>query len=227
MSCCNNYNNRSSCGCTNNNSSCSCSNCSRACRPPFWSDDVRDDYFPPIFPFPPQNSASNTCPPGTRPCRCPWNNFCGGWQNFDPRRNVGEFAFLNTSGSTITTGGIVPLRYVNGTGFLAKDTSGGVINLDGGTYTAEFSFNATAPFAERTITVTPQISGTVRSDLSRSFTTSVASQAFDISNTFAFNVSCDSPTTLSFIVTITGDTETDVTTLTSVNSSLVLKRICR
>ena len=191
----------------------------------------------PPFHFPPQNSVCGTCPPGTRPCNSCWNpcwNSCGcgcnncgcnngGCNNNGGTVNPGTYAFFNSTGSTLTTGSIIPLRYVIGSGELGRGTTGGTVSLDSGVYSVEYSLNATADTAGATITVTPEYLGALHPEYSRSFTTSAADQTFDIAGSFVVNLPSD--TTLSLNVTIAEPAATDTTTLTGVNASMLIRRI--
>ena len=209
------------CGCNNNNNSNSCQGiagqqsgtCGCSNRP--------------YYPFPPIGAVCGTCPPGTRPCNQYWSPY---WNNGNcscgcgNQSNSGSYAFFNSTGSTLTTGSVVPLRYVIGSGTLGRGTTGGVVNLDAGIYSAEYSLNATADTAGSIVTVTPEYLGALHPEYSRSFTTSVANQSFDIAGSFVANLPTD--TTLSLIVTIT-DSEgtTSTATLTSANASMLIRRI--
>lgn len=200
-------------------------------------------------PFPPMGSVCGTCPPGTRPCSCNGcgcnicgcgngcncGNNCGGnncgncgncgnncGSNCDNQENGGTYAFFNSTGGTLTTGSVIPLRYVIGSGELGRGTTGGVVNLDAGTYSVEYSLNAAADTSGTVITVTPEYLGALHPEYSRSFTTSAVGQTFDIAGSFVTNLPTD--TTLSLIVTITPP-GTEVTTLTDVNASMLIRSI--
>lgn len=183
-----------------------------------------------IYNFPPRPSDCRTCPPGTFscPCRPPYPPFyppyqpCSGGGNTTPPARAGSFAFLNSSGSTVTTGSVLPLRYVLGTGNLARDTTGGTVNLDSGVYTGVYSLSGTAPATGMTITVTPEYGGTLHSELSRSITSTAAGETFELSGVIGATLPTD--TTLSLNVTISGDaTETGIT---GVNASMILNKLC-
>lgn len=182
------------------------------------------------YPFPPMGAVCGTCPPGTRPCNYnPWNCGCGCGNNgcnncgCNNQSNGGTYAFFNSTGSTLTTGSVIPLRYVIGSGQLGKGTTGGVINLDDGIYSAEYSFSASADTAGAVITVTPEYLGALHPEYARSFTVSAADQTFDIAGSFVANIPSD--TALSLIVTITEPEAATVTTLTGVNASMLIRRI--
>ena len=178
-------------------------------------------------------AVNGTCPPGTRPCfynpyacgcgygNCSCNN-CG--CNNQGQTNSGTYAFFNSTGSTITTGSIVPLRYVIGSGDLGKGTTGGTVSLDSGVYSSEYSLSGTADAAGTTITVTPEYLGALHPEYSRSFTTSAEGQTFDIAGSFVANLPTD--TALSLNVTVTPPTATDSSTITDVNASMLIRRIC-
>ena len=198
------------------------------------------------YPFPPMGSVYGTCPPGTRPCYynpCGCNNVCGcnnncgcnncanncGCNNCNNNsgcdnnsENTGTYAFFNSTGSTLTTGSIIPLRYVIGSGELGRGTTGGVVNLDSGIYSVEYSLNATTDVAGATVTVTPEYLGALHPEYSRSFTTGAANQTFDIASSFVVSLPTD--TTLSLNITITPP-GTEVTTLTDVNASMLIRSI--
>lgn len=237
-------NNTNSCGCTGNNNFCGCNNsCSGVggtttgttcgCSNNWWNGcsgvagTGTNGWRPPHFPFPPIGSVCGTCPPGTRPChQCnPWwngcgcNNNCGCGNNDDSR---GTYAFFNSTGSTLTTGSIIPLRFVIGSGDLGRGTTGGTVSLDEGIYSVEYSVNATADLEGSTITITPEYLGALHPEYSRSFTTSAANQTFDIAGSFVVKLPSD--TTLSLNVTIT-PSGTDAATLTDVNASMLIRRI--
>ncbi len=226
---CSNIQGTNTCGCQNNlNSVCgnSTGNCGCTNRP--------------HYPFPPFGSVCGTCPAGTRPCgwnpcwnscntcgncgncnNCGNNNSCGcGCSNNSG--NNGTYAFFNSTGSTLTTGSIIPLRYVIGSGELGRGTTGGTVNLDCGVYSVEYSLNATADLEGSTITVTPEYLGALHPEYSRSFTTSAADQTFDIAGSFVVNIPTD--TTLSLNVTIIPP-GTEAATLTDVNASMLIRRI--
>ena len=181
---------------------------------------------PPYFPFPPQNSVCGTCPPGTRPCNCchsPWWNGCGcgcGCGNGGNGGNNG-YAFFNTSGATITSGSVIPLRYVIGSGELGRGTTGGVVSLDAGCYSVEYSLNAIAPIAGLTVTVTPEYLGALHPEYSRSFTSSAVDQSFDIAGSFVANLPGES--SLSLVVTITGAPDGETVSLTDANASMLIR----
>ena len=99
----------------------------------------------------------------------------------------------------------------------------GSIPLDCGTYIIDYSFGATAPLAGRTVTITPEYGGTLHPEYARSFTITSEDQTFEISDTFSVNLQSDSTLTLN--VTIDGDTATETTTLTGVNSSMYIRRV--
>ena len=244
-----NCNNRSSCrstnscGCNNcsnvqGTNSCGCNNCqnnSNSCG----NNKACGCYY--NYPFPPFGSVAGTCPAGTRPCNicgcntcgcnncgcynnCGCNNCgnnnCGGCNNTSCTN--GSYAFFNSTGSTVTTGSVIPLRYVIGSGELGRGTTGGTVNLDSGIYSVEYSLNATADTAGATITVTPEYLGALHPEYSRSFTTTAADQSFDIAGSFVVNLPTD--TTLSLNVTITEpDGSTETTTLTGVNASMLIR----
>ena len=222
---CNNFNTRNSgCGCNNMNS-CNCNNC---------SGTMGANYYPTQLginnctgsPFPPIGSVCNTCPPGTRPCPCHYFHhmppFCnGGGQGIN--NNPGSYAFFNTSGTTLTTGSVIPYRYVIGSGELGRGTTGGTVNLGCGTYSVEYSLSAAADSQGAIITVTPEYLGALHPEYARSFTTSAAGQTFDIASSFVVNIPTD--TTLSLVVTITEPDATTTTTLTGVNASMLLRRV--
>ena len=183
-------------------------------------------------PFPPMGAANGTCPPGTRPCYYnPWNCGCGcgcgnnGCNNCgcSNQSNGGTYAFFNSTGSTLTTGSVIPLRYVIGSGELGRGTTGGVVNLDSGIYSVEYSLNATPDTAGAVITVTPEYLGALHPEYARSFTVGAVDQTFDIAGSFVANLPTD--TTLSLIVTITEPDATTTTTLTGVNASMLIRRI--
>lgn len=123
----------------------------------------------------------------------------------------------------MTTGSVIPLRYVIGSGELGRGTTGGVVNLDSGIYSVEYSLNATADTIGSVITVTPEYLGALHPEYSRSFTTTGENQTFDIAGSFVANLPTD--TTLSLIVTITEPDATATTTLTGVNASMLIRRI--
>ena len=241
--CYNNYNNNSCRNSCRNNNSCACNSCSgvggtnTGCNSCGWHPHL-----------PPQNSVCGTCPPGTRPCNSCWNpcwngcgcgcgcgannNSCGCGSNNnscgcgsggnDSQR--GTYAFFNSTGSTLTTGSITPLRYVIGSGELGRGTTGGTVSLDSGVYSVEYSLNATADIADSTITVTPEYLGALHPEYSRSFTTSTADQTFDIAGSFVVNI--PTATTLSLNVTTTEpEGATTATTLTGVNASMLIRLI--
>lgn len=135
----------------------------------------------------------------------------------------GSYAFFNLTGSTITTGSIIPLRYVIGSGELGRGTTGGTVNLDAGTYSVEYSLNATADTAGATITVTPEYLGALHPEYARSFTTTAAGQTIDITENFVVNLPTD--TTLSLNVTITSPEATADVTLTDANASMLIRCI--
>lgn len=231
---CSNTLGTNTCGCTNNSVGCrnNTGNCGCSNRP--------------HFPFPPLGSVCGTCPPGTRPCGwnpC-WNgcntcNTCGcngctngcncgcgnnGNNDNNGGNNGGTYAFFNSTGSTLTTGSIIPLRFVIGSGELGRGTTGGTVNLDSGVYSVEYSLNATADIAGSTITITPEYLGALHPEYSRSFTTSAADQTFDIAGSFVVNIPTD--TTLSLNVTTTEpEGATTATTLTGVNASMLIRCI--
>ena len=98
------------------------------------------------------------------------------------------------------------------------------MSLDAGCYSVEYSLSATSPLTGVTITVTPEYSGALHPEYSRSFTTSAADQTFDISGAFVANLPAD--TSLSLVVTATDDTGNDVAlTLTDVNSSMLIRQL--
>ena len=221
-------NNRNSCGCSSyhgvlgtSNSSCSCGGvsgqntggcgCGNGC----------------YYPFPPIGSVNGTCPPGTRPCNiCGCGCGCGGCNSCYSCQNTGTngtYAFFNSTGSTLTTGSVIPLRYVIGSGQLGRGTTGGVINLDSGVYSAEYSLSASADTAGAIITVTPEYLGALHPEYARSFTVSTAGQTFDIAGSFVANLPTD--TALSLIVTITEPEATTTTTLTGANASMLIRRV--
>lgn len=185
-----------------------------------------------LYPFSPIGSVYGTCPPGTRPCNC---NFCGCGNNgcgncgcgnncgCNSQTNNGTYAFFNSTGSTLTTGSVIPLRYVIGSGQLGRGTTGGVVNLDTGIYSVEYNLSASADAAGAIITVTPEYLGALHPEYARSFTVSEAGQTFDIAGSFVANLPTD--TTLSLIVTITEPDATTTTTLTGVNASMLIRRI--
>ena len=204
--------NTGSCGCNTGSCGCNTGSCGRH-----------------FCNFPPRSSVCGTCPPGTFPCSCrPYGHYscgCNGNNSgiFFPNAQSGTFAFLNTSGTTLTTGSIIPLRYVLGTGCLAKNTSGGSVNLDSGTYTAAYSISGVIPTAGTTVTVTPEYGGMLHPEYSRSFTSSSAEQSFELSGLLGVTLPTD--TTLSLNVTITGEAATD-DTITGVNASMIINKIC-
>jgi len=242
MSSCYNRNGCRSCGYGNNSNSCGCSGVGGAstcngnnnwngCHSVAGNNTGSCGCKPPYYPFPPIGSVCGTCPPGTRPCNHCWNpcwngcgcgnsNNCGnGCSNTG---NAGTYAFFNSTGSTLTTGSIVPLRYVIGSGELGRGTTSGIVSLDEGTYSVEYSLNATADLAGSTITITPEYLGTLHPEYARSFTTSAADQTFDIAGSFVVNLPTD--TTLSLNVTITPP-GTEAATLTDVNASMLIRSI--
>lgn len=227
-------NNRNSCGCNScsgvlGTNTCTCSNnsCNGIAGQQTGNCGCGHKHY---YPFPPMGSVCGTCPPGTRPCNTCWNpywnscgcNNCGCNNNSGNSGNAGTYAFFNSTGSTLTTGSIIPLRYVIGSGELGRGTTGGVVNLDSGIYSVEYSLNATADLAGATITVTPEYLGALHPEYSRSFTTSAADQTFDIAGSFVANLPTD--TTLSLNVTITPP-GTEAVTLTDVNASMLIRRI--
>lgn len=115
------------------------------------------------------------------------------------------------------------MRYVLGTGNLAKNTTGGAISLDSGTYTAAYSLSGVAPTAGITITVTPEYGGMLHPEFARSFTSGAAAESFELSGLLGVTLPAD--TTLSLNVTITGDAAAD-TTITGVNASMIINKIC-
>ena len=186
------------------------------------------------YPFPPIGSVCGTCPAGTRPCSCCGGHCgcgntngcgcgCGCHNSCTNQSNPGSYAFFNSTGSTITTGSIIPLRYVIGSGELGRGTTGGTVNLDCGVYSVEYSLGATADTAGAIITVTPEYLGALHPEYARSFTTSAAGQSFDIAEAFVINLPTD--TTLSLNVTITEPEATSTTTLTAANASMLIRRI--
>ncbi len=152
---------------------------------------------------------------------CGCNNACG--CNSCGRCTGTGTAFFNVTGTTLATGAVIPLRFVLGTGALSANNSTGTVNLSPGTYTASYSLSATAPTTDTTITITPEISGTLRTEFARTFTTTAADQSFEIGDLFAFNIPCDVATTgsLSLIVTLSDG----AASLTDVNASLVLNKV--
>ena len=136
---------------------------------------------------------------------------------------AGTFAFLNTNGTTLATGSIVPFRYVLGTGNLGRNTTGGTVNLDSGTYIAAYSFGATSPTAGTTVTITPEYGGALHPEYARSFTVSADAQSFEISDLLAITLPTDS--SLSLNVTITGG-GTEPVTLTNVSASEIIYKVC-
>ena len=191
-----------------------------------------------VYPFPPFGAANGTCPPGTRLCNCCGGgcgcannsccnnctcNCCGGGCGNSGNTPNGSYAFFNSTGSTLTTGSVIPLRYVIGSGTLGRGTTGGVVNLDSGIYSVEYSLNAAADTAGAVITVTPEYLGAPHPEYARSFTTGAADQTFDIAGSFVVNLPTD--TALSLIVTITEPDATTTTTLTGVNASMLIRRI--
>ena len=184
-----------SCGGVGNQQTCTCGHNHHPC---FYS------------PFPPAGAVAGTCPPGTRPCcfnpcgyGCGNNCGCGNYGNNCGcgNTNGGTYAFFNSTGNTLTSGSVIPLRYVIGSGDLGKGTAGGVVNLDSGVYSVEYSLNAAADTAGAVITVTPEYLGALHPEYARSFTTSAADQTFDIAGSFVVNLPTD--TSLSLNVTIT------------------------
>ena len=239
-------NNRSSCGCNScsgvlGTNTCGCNNTGTSC------GNIAGQQTGTCgcgnrhhcYPFPPMGAVCGTCPPGTRPCyynscNCGCNNNCGCGNNScgcnnncgcgGNQGNGGTYAFFNSTGSTLTTGSVIPLRYVIGSGELGRGTTGGVVNLDAGVYSAEYSLNASADTAGAVITVTPEYLGALHPEYSRSFTVTAADQSFDIAGSFVANLPTD--TTLSLIVTITEpDGVTTTTTLTGANASMLIRRI--
>ena len=227
-----NCNNRSSCGCNScsnvlgtNTCGCNNSNSNNAC-------SCNHHY-----PFPPFGAVAGTCPAGTRPCNMCSCNVCGcrcnggccntcGCNNCGCNNHCtnGTYAFFNSTGSTITTGSVIPLRYVIGSGTLGRGTTGGIVNLDCGIYSVEYSLNATADTAGAVITVTPEYLGALHPEYSRTFTTTAADQSFELAGAFVINLPQD--TTLSLNVTITEpEGATTTTTLTDVNSSMLIRCI--
>ncbi len=225
---CSNINSQS--GCRHNGCSCH-ANDGSGCA----SSGVAGTSFP-DFMFPPRPSAScSVCPPGTRPCPCnsfpphyppytPYPPYCPGQQPSVPGERAGTFAFLNTTSTSVGTGTIVPLRYVLGTGNLGKSASGGTVNLDSGTYIMAYSLGATASATGGTTTITPEYGGTVHSEYARTFTTTDAGQSFEISDILAFTLPTD--TTFSLNVALTSTVETETPTLTGVNASAVIYKVC-
>ena len=230
--------------CNNNRNSCSCNSCNGTLGSSTWEYSGSScqgiggqttcgcGHRHNLPPFPPMNAATNTCPPGTRPCyfnpcscgcgNCGNNcaNNCGCGSN---NGNNGTYAFFNSTGSTLSTGSVIPLRYVIGSGQLGRGTTGGVVNLDSGIYSVEYTLNATADTAGAIITVTPEYLGALHPEYARSFNVSTAGQTSDIAGSFVANLPTD--TTLSLVVTITEPNETTVTTLTGVNASMLIRRI--
>lgn len=109
-----------------------------------------------------------------------------------------------------------------GSGELGRGTTGGTVSLDSGIYSVEYSLNATADVAGATVTITPEYLGALHPEYSRSFTTTAVDQVFDIAGSFVVNLPTD--TTLSLNVTITPP-GTEVTTLTDVNASMLIRSI--
>lgn len=228
---CNNY--RNTCGCSGGSgvlgtTSCGCNNCGGILGQQTGNCGCHNH-----SPFPARNSVCGTCPPGTRPCYplfnqwwngCGCNNCgCGGNGCCNNQSNGGSYAFFNSTGSTLTTGSVIPLRYVIGSGELGKGTAGGVVNLDTGIYSVEYNLSASADTAGAIITITPEYLGASHPEYSRSFTVGTAGQTFDIAGSFVANIPSD--TTLSLIVTITEPDATTTTTLTGVNASMLIRRI--
>ena len=152
-------------------------------------------------------------------------NCCGcGSGGGDNNNGSGTYAFFNSTGSTLTTGSIIPLRYVIGSGDLGRGTTGGTVSLDAGVYSVEYSLNATSDLAGSTITITPEYLGALHPEYSRSFTTTAADQTFDFAGSFVVNLPTD--TTLSLNVTTTEPEEaTTATTLSGVNASMLIRRV--
>lgn len=136
---------------------------------------------------------------------------------------AGTFAFLNTNGTTLTTGSIVPFRYVLGTGNLARNTNGGTVSLDSGTYIIAYSLGATAPTAGSTVTVTPEYGGALHPEYSRSFTVTAEGQSFELSDLLAITLPTD--TSFSLNVTVNG-CGTEPVTLTGVSASAIVYKVC-
>ena len=168
-------------------------------------------------------AVAGTCPPGTRPCNPCWGNYGGCNCGCSNQVNTGTYAFFNSTGSTLTTGSVIPLRYVIGSGELGRGTTGGIVNLDAGIYSVEYSFNATADIAGATVTVTPEYLGALHPEYARSFNVGTSGQTSEIAGSFVANLPTD--TTLSLIVTITEPDATSTTTLTGVNASMLIRRI--
>ena len=209
-------NNSGSCGCNSNNrvcgcnSGCGCNGNNGVCGCNTNNNSTCGCSNRPMWNCPPRHSVCSTCPPGTFPCPC------------RPSERAGAFAFLSSSGTTLTTGSIVPLRYVLGTGNLAKNTTSGAVSLESGTYTAAYSVSGVAPEAGLTITVTPEYGGILHPEFARSFTSTAAAQSFELSGLLGITLPTD--TTLSLNVTITGDATAD-TTITGVNASMIINKI--
>ena len=233
-----NCNGRSGCGC-NSTSNIPVTNTCGCQSNTLYSANTNSCPYRYNYPFPPMGSVCGTCPAGTRPCSCCGcgNHSCGcGISNgcgcgcgcnchnsCSNQTNQGTYAFFNSTGSTLTTGSIIPLRYVIGSGELGRGTTGGTVSLDSGVYSVEYSLGATADTAGAIITVTPEYLGALHPEYSRSFTTSAADQSFDIAGSFVVNLPTD--TTLSLNVTITEPDATATTTLTGANASMLIRRI--
>lgn len=216
--CSNNNNNNTGAGCVcDNNGNCTCSN-------GIGGNNTCGCTNRPACPFPPRPSCNSCCPPGTFPCPCrpPYYNPCCGCNgNGNPQNPVGSFAFLNSSGTTLTSGSIVPLRYVLGTGNLARNTAGGVVSLDSGAYAVSYSVNGVIPDSGVTVTITPEYGGAVHPELSRSFTSVGTDGSFEVSGIFGVTLPTD--TTLSLNATVTG-TEAEATA-TGVNASMLITKV--
>ncbi len=154
-------------------------------------------------------------------CGCGDN---GGGNNGGGNNGGGGYAFFNSTGSTLTTGSIIPLRFVIGSGDFGRGTTGGTVSLDSGIYSVEYSLSASADLAGATITVTPEYLGALHPEYSRSFTTTAADQIFDLAGSFVINLPTD--TTLSLNVTITEpDGATEATTLSDVSASMLIRNV--
>ncbi len=228
----------SGCGCNGNNGVCGCNNNGNCNNNGTCGCSNR-----PTCNFPPRPSVCSTCPPGTFPCPCRppfYPNYCpcgcGGSNSLGfpsercggsnssgfPSERVGTFAFLNSSGTTLTTGSIVPLRYVLGTGNLAKNTTSGALSLESGTYTASYSISGVIPESGVTITITPEYGGILHPEFARSFTSTATAQSFELSGLLGITLPTD--TTLSLNLTIFGDVTVD-TTIIGVNASMIINKI--
>ncbi len=181
----------------------------------------------PMFPsFPNIQSQCPVCPPGTRPCRpmpmyCPYPPNC---QNCDHDDNI-EAAFFNTTGATVSSGGLVPFAFVTGTGLMGRNVpTNGTIMLDSGLYLITYSINGVSPVAGQTITAVPEYQGTSHTEYSRSDTVDTVDGYFNLNNTFLAFITSD--TTLDIKLNITpAEATTTPVPVTDVSASLTLVKL--